>query len=224
LIFGIILPVICFVADPIVFKGGSFGTAWFGTFKPFAYVLSFIAVMATSAWLIWGEKLKGINAVLAGLFAISGLISLGIGIILLPFSLLGLFVIIGILEFTSLFTSMVYLRSAVRAYQTAKPFLENKLLINSFILSAVLSFIFPAILNLKVKESLDEIKNGDIKAIQANTERLKFIAPLVNFDVLAEEFASENNRLDNQRRDVLADAYQQLTGENIESRVNCLMD
>lgn len=223
-IFGVILPIVCFVVDPIVFKGTTFGTAWLGTFKPFAYVLSFVSVMVTSAWLIWGKKLKGFNAVLAGLFAVGGLISLGIGIVLLPFSLLGLFVIIGILGFTPLFTSIVYLRNAVRTYKTAKPFLENKLLINSFILSAVLSFAFPAILNLNVEKSLDEIKNGNIKTIQYSAQRLRFIAPLVDFDVLAEEFASEKNRLNNERRDVLAEAYQQLTGENIESRANRLSD
>ncbi len=190
-IFGVILPVICFVADPIVFKGAALGAALLGTFKPFAYVLSFVSVMVTSAWLIWGKKLKGFSAVLAGLFAIGGLISLGIGIVMLPFSLLGLFVIIGILGFTPLFTSIVYLRNAVRAYQTAKPFLDNKLLINSFILSAVLSFTFPAILNLNVKKSLNKIKNGDVKTIQATAQSLKLVAPPVNFDVLAKEFASE---------------------------------
>jgi hypothetical protein len=190
-IFGVILPVICFIADPIVFKGESFGTPWLETFKPFAYVLSFVAVMAASAWLIWGEKLKGFNAILAGLFAVCGLISLGIGIVLFPLSLFGLVVIIGVLGFTPLFTSIVYLRNAARAYQTAKPFLENKLLINSFVLSAVLSFTFPAILNLNIKKSLDEIKNGDVKTIQATAQSLKLVAPPVNFDVLAKEFASE---------------------------------
>ncbi len=223
-IFGVILPVICFVADPIVFKGAAFGNAQFGTFKPFAYVLSFVSIMATSAWLIWGEKLKGFNIILAGLFAVCGLISLGIGIILFPLSLLGLIIIIGVLGFTPLFTSIVYIRNAVRAYKTAKPFLENKLLVNSFILSAILSFTFPAILNLKVKESLEAIKNGDVKTIQLNTQRLKFIAPLINFDVLTEEFASEKNRFNNERRDALAQAYQQLAGESIESRANHLTD
>jgi hypothetical protein len=55
--FGVILPVICFVFDPVVFKGGGFGVAFLGAFKPFAYLLSFVSVMAMSAWLIWGAKL-----------------------------------------------------------------------------------------------------------------------------------------------------------------------
>ncbi len=96
-LFGVILPVSCFVFDPIVFKGDAWGAAYLGTYKPFAYILSFVSVMAMSAWLIWGEKLKWLNAFLAGLFIVGGIVSLGIGIILSPISLLGLIILIGAL-------------------------------------------------------------------------------------------------------------------------------
>jgi hypothetical protein len=95
-IFGVILPVICFTFDPIVFKT-NMRDPFLGEYKPFAYLLSFTSILAMMAWLIWGEKLKGLSGILSGLFAVGGVISLGIGIILFPFSLIGLVLIIGAL-------------------------------------------------------------------------------------------------------------------------------
>lgn len=224
-LFGVIMPVICFVFDPIVFKGESFEPAVFGTFKPFAYILSFVLVMAMSAWLLWGKKLKGFNAAFAGLFLIGGLISFGIGIVLLPFSLLGLIFIIGILGFTPLFTSIVYLRTALRSYQTVKPFIEKKLLVHSFILSALLSFVLPSVINLKVEQTLDEMQNGDAQTIRASAQRLEYLAPIVNFDFLARSYLLEkNDDPNNEKRAALAEAYQELTGENLETKATRLAD
>jgi len=141
--FGVILPVICFVFDPIVFEAGSSLAA----FKLFAYVLSFVSVMAMAARLIWGAKLKWLNAFLAGLFAVGGVISLAIGILIAPISLIGLIVLIGVLGFTPLFTSIVYLRNALRAFQSAKPFFEKKVLVYSCALAALLSAVVPYVLN-----------------------------------------------------------------------------
>ncbi len=222
--FGVILPIICFVFDPTVFKGGMMGATELGTIKPFAYILSFVLIMAMSAWLIWGEKLKWLNAVSAGLFALGALISLAIGVVLLPFSLLGLLLIIGVLGFTPLLTSIVYLRGAFRSYQSATPFLENKILINAFVLSAVLSLAFPLILNMKINETLSKMRNGDAQTIRAGARRLKYVAPLVNFDVLAQSYMSEKADPNNQRRVALVEVYQQLTGENLDSRANRLND
>lgn len=220
-IFGVILPVVCFVFDPIVFKGGN---SVLGTYKPFAYVLSFVTVMAMSAWLIWGEKLRWLSSALAGLFAMSGIISLAIGVILLPYSLLGLLLIVGVLGFTPLMTSIVYLRAALRSYQSAKPFLESKILINTFVLSAVLSITFPAILNVKIKQTLGEMRNGDAQTIRSGARRLKYFAPLINFDVLAQSYMSEKDEPNNEKRVALAEVYQELTGKNLDWLANMLDD
>lgn len=223
-IFGVILPVVCFVFDPAIFKGGAVGTAYLASFKPFAYVLSFASVMAMSAWLVWGEKLKWLNGVLAGVFAVGAMISLGIGIILIPISLLGLVILIGVLGFTPLLSSIVYLRNALRAYNSAKPFLRKNLLLNAFVLSAVLSFLFPAILNLKAQKALGEMEHGDARTIRANAKRLKYIAPLVNFDVLAARYYNLKGGIYNENCAALAESYKELTGEDIERKADVLTD
>lgn len=159
-LFGVILPVVCFTFDPIVFRGeiGFFGGSSLASFKLSAYVLSFVSVMAMAAWLIWGKKLKWLTAPLAGFFAVGGIISLVIGILIAPLSLFGLIILIGILGFTPLVTSIVYLRNALRAFQSAKPFLEKKILIYTFALSALATVVVPYVLNVNINYVLEEIR------------------------------------------------------------------
>ena len=223
--FGVILPIVCFVFDPIVFKGDAWGAAFLGTYKPFAYILSFVSVMALSAWLIWGEKLKWLNAFLAGLFIIGGLVSLGVGIILSPISLLGLIVIIGALGFTPLFSAVVYLRNSLRAFQAAKPFLEKSVLIRSFALGAIFSAVVPSVINAEIKRALDEMIKRDASTIHAKAQTLKYVAPLVNFDVLALHYhRSVPVERDTEKMKAVALAYKQMTGEDIEKKTRILMD
>ena len=148
--FGVIMPTVCFFFDPIVFRS-SFGAndLLLGGFKWFAFLLSFTAIMATMAWLLWGEKLKWANAILSGLFAVSFLAALAIGIFLLPFSLLGLAFLIGALGFTPLFTSFVFLRNSVRSFRAAQPFLEKDALANMFAVAAIASIVIPYLFNLR---------------------------------------------------------------------------
>ncbi len=225
-LFGVILPVICFVFDPIVFKNGIYGTGGtsLGDFKLFAYLLSFVSVMTMAAWLIWGAKLNWVNAFFAGLFLVGGLISLGIGIIILPISLIGLLIIIGILGFTPLFTAIVFLRNAVRASHAAKPLLEKRVLIQSVALSALFSTITPWVLNVQIKKDLSEMLHGDVQIIRAKTNRLKYVAPLINLDSLAKEYRFENQKINPERKAALAEAYRELTGENLDRRVHFLTD
>ena len=145
-LFGVILPVVCFTFDPIVFTNETY----LGDYKSFGYIFSFVSVMAMSAWLIWGAKLKGFNAILAGLFSVGSVVAFGIGIIIFPISLLGLIILIGALGFTPLFTTVVFLRNSVRAFQAAKPFLEKKILIYAFSLAALFSAVVPSVINVEI--------------------------------------------------------------------------
>ncbi|HEY0428011.1 MAG TPA: hypothetical protein VGC76_09535 [Pyrinomonadaceae bacterium] len=215
-IFGVIMPVICFAFGPVVFKDGFFGGALFGAFKPFAYILSFGLIMAMMAWLIWGAKLKWLNAFLAGLFLVGGIVSLGVGMILPPSTAVGLIVFIWILGFTPLFAALVYLRGAFRSFHAARPFVEKGVLVNSLALSALLSVVVPSVANAQIKKSLDEMARGDAPTIHAKTQSLKYIAPLVNFDVLLRRYKSAN--LGNEEKKALAEAYRELTGESVEKK------
>lgn len=154
-LFGVILPVVCFYFDPIVFKNHGI----LGDYQTFADILSFVSVMAMAAWLIWGAKLKWLNAFLAGLFIVGSAISFSIGVILLPFSILGLAMLIGILGFTPLLTAVVFLRNSIRSYRAAKPFFNRKILVYSFVLSALFSAVVPSVVNVEVNKLKREKTN-----------------------------------------------------------------
>lgn len=219
--FGVILPVVCFVFDPLVFKGGA---AEFGAIKPFAYLLSFALVMTTSAQLIWGEKLKWLNAFSAGLFAVGAAISFCIGICLLPLSLIGLVFIIGILGFTPLFTSMVYLRNAIRSYHSAKPFVEKRVLRNAFVLSAIFSFVVPYVVNVEIKKAMNEMINGDAQTIRSNARKLKYVAPITNFDALERKCGYDNPYVNDGVNIALKEACAELIDNYSEARAHRLGD
>jgi len=211
-IFGVVLPVVCFFFDPIVFKASGFGRAFLGTYKPFAYILSFVSVMAMMAWLIWGAKLKWLGGALAGLFLVGGTVSLVVGVVLLPYSVFGLIIAIGALGFTPLFTSLVYLRNSLRAYESARPFLEKGVLVNLYYLSLILSTVIPSVANVQIKNALDEMLKGDAQTIRSNGQKLKFVAPLVNFDVLVERYYFKDNETE---KEILVEEYERLTGKDV---------
>jgi hypothetical protein len=144
--FGVILPIICFAFDPIVFRGGRDGE-WLGRFTLFAYVLSIVSIMSMAAWLLWREKLGPLIPFLAGLFAAGSFISLLVGLALLPISLIGLILLVGALGFTPLFTSFVFLRNAHRAYFSYDLFGETKYTTRAFMLAAMFSLITPFVIH-----------------------------------------------------------------------------
>jgi hypothetical protein len=214
-LFGIVLPVICFFFDPIVFRTNGFGAPLVGQFKPFAYLLSFVSVMALMAFLIWGAKLKWLNGFLSGLFAVGSIISLIVGIALFPFSLAGLVILIGALGFTPLFTAFVYWRNAVRAYKITKPVLGANLLVKSMILTAMFSLITPAIINIKIQKGLETLQNGNPSEIRRTAQRLRFVAPLVDFTKLYQKYDKTGNIEIAEQNQALAESYKMLTGQDI---------
>ncbi len=147
-IFGVIMPVICFAADPIVFKN-SFGPrdGYLSEYRPFAYLLSFVSIMAMLAWLIWGEELKGLAAIVSGILASGAAVSLVIALLLLPLSLPGLIIIIGILGFTPFFTFVTFWRNSKRAFVAARPYFENGLLTKTAGLVALSALAIPMVVN-----------------------------------------------------------------------------
>jgi hypothetical protein len=206
--FGVVLPVICCLFDPIVFKGAfSHNGALLGSFKPFVYLLSFVSIVLMMLFLLFGSKLKWFNAVLAGLFTIVSAISLTIGIVLFPLSLFGVLFIIGILGFTPLFAGFVYSRNSFRAFNFAKIPLNKTLLWNLVLVSALFSFAVPYVFNSNVAAILNNIKYGDATVIRENKNLIWYVSPFVNFDSLALETCGKGKK-------ELREAVYELTGKN----------
>lgn len=110
--------------------------------------------MGMMAWLIWGNRLRWLSGVLAGLFLVSGAVALTIGIVIFPYSLFGLIFLIGALGFTPLFTGIVYLRNGLRAVKAAKPIFAKKTLAYCILLSSLASGVIPYVINVEINKSL----------------------------------------------------------------------
>lgn len=121
-LMGVFLPIVCFYFDPFVFRDWSSGSdshALLGSYQTPAYVLAYAAIMSQTAWMLWGERTGAFALIIGIVLSIAAIASLIIGLILFPFSLLGMVWLIGLLGFTPLMTAVVYARTGVRILRNA---------------------------------------------------------------------------------------------------------
>lgn len=214
-IFGIILPALCFLFDPLIFRSShAFGETEFGAYKPFVYLFSYVSIMGLLAFKLWGARLKWLNGFLCGLFTVAAFASFGIGLVLFPISLLGLIILIGALGFTPLLTSFVYLRNAVRAYQVAALTIDKKLFFNSAVLGAVLSVSLTVLVNRKIETGLQTMKNSDAQTVRSTARRLKMVAPLIDVNRLN---GANCEGKTSAKHDALVEAYEELSGNKLNN-------
>lgn len=164
-------------------------------------------------FLLFRENLKWFNAVLAGLFMVGAAISLIVGVVLFPLSLIGLIFFIGALGFTPLFAAFVYARNSFRAINYAKLTTNKNLLINLVLVSAVFSFVLPYVFYVNVKASLREMESGNPAVILENKRKLKYVAPLINVDKLALKSCGS---ADDEGKNAIRSAVYDLSGMNAD--------
>lgn len=225
---GVVAPFLCFVFDPIVFND-SFGGPPFipalSHLKLLVYSFSGLAIITLSLWLILRGRSGRLNAIIAGVLLTGSLFSLLIGVLILPLSLLGLIVLIGVFGFTPFLVAFVYLRNGVRALNTAKPLLDRPQLASLLLLGAVLIITPPVIahwqVNRIVTQSMNDLLTGDAHAAESATERLRYLGWAADLDRVVTRYSAET---DQTKKDTLAKAYRELTGKDIRSRQTILMD
>ncbi len=115
--FGVIAPVLCFIFDPVVLKGGTFGggDGLLQGYQLFVYAVSFLQITSLIGWFVIGRRMKGTAAVLGGVLIAGAIFSIVIGFEILPYSLIGLAFGIGVLGFVPFLTAIAYLRNGIRA-------------------------------------------------------------------------------------------------------------
>jgi hypothetical protein len=117
-VFGIVMPIVCFIFDPIVFSGEvEYGDgAIYQQYQFYAYTISAIEMVALCAWLCAAGRASRRPAALAGMLLAGALFAFVVGMAILPYSIAGmLFLLIGVLGFVPFLTALVYLRNAWRA-------------------------------------------------------------------------------------------------------------
>jgi hypothetical protein len=210
--FGIVVPVICIVIDPVVFRSFLRGEAILGEFKPFVFILSFVNILALIGWLLQSLLFKRTSVILAGLFFISGLASVITGIVVvLSFLDHPLVFFLAALGYVPLFAAaFVYFRNAVRALHQAELFMTGGAVVAVFVLSSFVSVAVPLASNVAIDVAIDRMVRGTPEQIYSTAGQIKYIAPVVNFDRVAKRYCDRNYF--RERRKALSDVYYQFTG------------
>lgn len=117
-IFGLVMPVVCMIFDPIVFKGWDLisGEGLLSELRWFAYAGLVVELITLGIWLQYGERLGRWRDVGGGILLGGAIVAALIAVTIFPLSLIGImFILVGTLGFTPFFTSLVLARNATRA-------------------------------------------------------------------------------------------------------------
>jgi hypothetical protein len=220
LVVGAMLPVACLAADPIVFRGDSFGAPRFGSYALFAYAFIGIAILALAVSLLP----NGSNALLAGVFVADTLFALLLGFAILPYSILGVFfVCIGLLGLSPFLTAFVFGRNAIRAWKNARHTTRTSVMLAAmgFVFASAGPFFFQRFVDQEITRATELAVSTDEHEAVQGVSRLRSLSFIANSDNLVWAYRAER---DSDRRDRLARAFKELTGEEIEHRLRRLLD
>src|SRR5687768_12115342 len=109
---GIALPLVCLITDPGVFAG------W--PYRPVAYTFIGTEIVVLAAWLVLERRLQTSALFFAGPLVAGGGFAFALGVALLPLSVFGLLLLIGILGFTPFFTAFSFARGGLRAFRRGR--------------------------------------------------------------------------------------------------------
>ena len=142
--YGVVIPLICVTADPIVFVEGGL----LEDYQTFAFLLSSTSIMAMAAWLLWGYRLRWLCSPMAGFFIAGSSVSFVVAVLIFPYSLVGLFFLIGFLGFTPLFSALVFFRNGIRALRSADACLESRVVWQWAVLGAMFGLVIPYVMHI----------------------------------------------------------------------------
>jgi hypothetical protein len=227
-IFGLILPILCFMADPVVFKSlAIFGRPLFEDYQLFAYVVSTVEMGCFLVWRTFPSKVNTLSPLFGGVFLIGACVSGWIGLAMLPLTLPALLFVIGFLGLIPFLTAFVYLRTGIRAMNAqanAAP-LASRITVTSLsgfvaIGSLVVACTFA---ENAISASVDTVIYGNTAAAEAAVKRLKWFrfVPAKQTNRLALAYSREWN---DEKRAVLARAYWELTGDDVDRWSRMLVD
>ena len=138
LLAGVILPVLCVCYDPIVFVDA-------GPVRVLVYLAILFQVLALLAWLTFNAVANRPSGVFAGMLSVGTLLAGGIGLVMLPLSLIGLIALIGALGFTPFLTAYVFWRNTKRALKHHPAGRSERFPVASFVLGISLAVGIPIV-------------------------------------------------------------------------------
>lgn len=219
--FGIGLPAFCLVMDPVVFRETFLGRPSFSTIAIWGYTAIGLEFGALIIWL-W---LKRPSAFLAGLLCGGALFAAVLGVMLLPLSLIGLLIGIGILGFAPFLTAFVYCRNAWRAHPTAlgsrSAILSSAVMIAGLLIALGLPVVTQMHVNNQISRGIELLLSRDAAKEHEGVEILSRYGWMSNLDSLVRAFDAEEDQAQMAK---IASWYEQLTGNKVEWMSRILND
>jgi hypothetical protein len=231
ILFGVIAPILSLILDPIVFRGGTgllgSGSPVLPQFRVFAYVAIPIGVITLTGWLWRRFHLHAWSGFIGGILFAGALFSLLVGLLILPVTLFGIVLGIGLLGFIPFFTAIVLFRNAREAINDVGNQLNVKGVVASVVLGMVVAVAIPGAIHLGaeayVTGGIEQVRSDDIQTVKAGTEWLKnaFWCDADCFRPLETAYEAP---ISESRRMMLAAAYRQITGRDIDWRTRYFSD
>ena len=219
--FGAIAPVLCFVFDPLVFHAGRGGPPLFPDYQPFVYLFSGAEILLLFLWLVLDPGFEFCNSLIGGALFLGGVFCMAIGLVLLPYSALGLVFGIGLFGFIPFATGFVYLRQGCRALHAAsKPRVVKTVTALSGTLLVIAMSVLPAIeVRAIATDAVNQILKGDSEQALRAAQRLAPLRFLTEAQVnrLVDAYAAEKAE---SRKELLKKCYWEATGTDIEEAIH----
>jgi hypothetical protein len=220
--FGIIAPFFCLLFDPVVFTGdGAMGSGFLGSFRLSGYAAVTFSALALGYYLL----IRRASPVLAGaLFGGFGF-ALILGLLMLPVTVIGLFIAIGVFGLTPFITSYVFLRNARRCWAGCP--IERSRPRRLYLLALGMALILG--LPVGLQWSASSMTDYAVKWLTSGSEEdytravkmLRLTRSILDPDEMVIRYQKSSDEKDRGR---LARAFEAVTGRKIETRVAELYD
>ena len=222
--FGVVAPIVCFTMKPVLLPGDGSeipGLGFISTFWIFSYGVVGLGIASLTLWLCCGPRLGSWCGIVSGDLLACAIFAGGLWLVMLPFSVIGLLVIIGVLGFVPLLTAATFGDHGIRAFHLARRLLGERMAWSTMLLGAVLVIGVPGSLQtwvcLAVRDAISDVALGE----PSGMARLRALYPYTDHDCLVWTYAAEH---DPDRKKRLAMAYRDLTGKDVENRLSRLAD
>src|SRR5258708_788674 len=122
-------------------------------------MFSGFAILGLMFWMGLRNQANRYAPLIGGLFVSAATFSFLIGVLMLPASLIGLIIIIGVLGFTPFATGLVFLRNGVRAINQTRSIPTDKIQVKMIAAAALLAFCGPIVTSWQLGRAADRAVN-----------------------------------------------------------------
>jgi hypothetical protein len=185
------------------------------------YGVVVLEMLTLVIWLALGDRVGRWGGIVSGVLLAGSLFASLLGLALLPFSLIGLVVFIGVLGLVPLGTSFVFFRNGRRAFLLARNRMGYRTALVSLLLGAVLVFCVPGAIQARISRVVRIAMHSISVGAPDAAARLRGLPLFMYRDQLVGAYERERDPV---RRGRLATAYAELCGEDIELQLERLRD